>query len=76
MADTSQREFSEFRRSERPVGLVLDLWEKGEGQGLYVKDWHLMAELEGRGRGVGEVYEVPGCFRGEIPRAMDPSARY
>jgi hypothetical protein len=29
-----------------------------------VKDWHLLAELESRGIGAGEVYEVPECFRG------------
>jgi len=42
------------------------LWEREreEGKGLYVKDWHLIAELENRGGGVGEVYEVPECFRG------------
>jgi hypothetical protein len=29
-----------------------------------VKDWHLLADLESRGIGAGEVYEVPECFRG------------
>jgi hypothetical protein len=46
------------------MGEVLDIWESGQGEGLYVKDWHLLAELEKEGRGVGEVYEVPECFRG------------
>jgi len=66
VADTFQPEYSEFKRSERPLGEVLDLWEREreEGKGLYVKDWHLIAELESRGRGAGEVYEVPECFRG------------
>jgi len=64
VADTSQPEYSEFKRSERPLKEVLDLWERKEGKGLYVKDWHLIAELESRGGGAGEVYEVPECFRG------------
>lgn len=44
----------------------MDLWEREreEGKGLYVKDWHLIAELENRSKGAGEVYEVPECFRG------------
>jgi hypothetical protein len=79
VADTFQPEFSEFRRTERRLGEVLDLWESGQedemgedsnssragGEGLYVKDWHLLAEIEESGRGAGEVYEVPPCFRGE-----------
>jgi hypothetical protein len=67
VADTLQPEYSEFKRSERPLGEVLDLWEskEGEGEGLYVKDWHLIGELESRGVGAGKVYEVPECFRGE-----------
>lgn len=64
VADTSKRQYSEFERTERPLGEVLDLWEKGEGEGLYVKDWHLSSTIEGEGRGVEEVYEVPEPFRG------------
>jgi hypothetical protein len=66
VANTLVPEYGEFERSERPLGEVLDLWEKeeGEGKGLYVKDWHLLAELEAQGFGAGEVYEVPDCFRG------------
>ena len=64
VADTLQQEFSEFKRSERPLGHVIDLWESGAGEGLYVKDWHLIAELERSGRGAGEVYTVPECLRG------------
>ncbi|WWC63674.1 uncharacterized protein I303_106279 [Kwoniella dejecticola CBS 10117] len=63
VANTLQQQFSEFERIERPLGEVLDLWERGEGNGLYVKDWHLMAEIERDGRGVEEVYEVPECLR-------------
>lgn len=37
VADTLTREFSEFQRDERPLGEVLDIWERGEGEGLYVK---------------------------------------
>lgn len=62
VANTSTREFSEFAREELPLGAVLDQWEDGRGGALYVKDWHLVAELGG---GAGrEVYEPPGCFRG------------
>jgi hypothetical protein len=64
VADTARREFSEFRRLERPLSEVLDLWEQGDGEGLYVKDWHLLAEVEEQGRHAGEIYEVVECFRG------------
>ncbi|RXK36933.1 hypothetical protein M231_05766 [Tremella mesenterica] len=63
VANTHKREFSEFERTERPLGQVLNLWEKGEGEGLYVKDWHLIAQLEYEGGRSEEVYEVPECFR-------------
>jgi hypothetical protein len=67
VANTLKPEFSEFERTERPLSSVLDLWEQGDdrGVGLYVKDWHLLGELERAGKGVKEVYEVPECFRGE-----------
>ncbi|WVQ95261.1 hypothetical protein IAU59_002356 [Kwoniella sp. CBS 9459] len=65
VANTLTPQFSEFERSERPLGDVLDLWDGGDsaGDGLYVKDWHLMAEIEREGRGVEEVYAVPECLR-------------
>ncbi|KGB76206.2 hypothetical protein CNBG_2044 [Cryptococcus deuterogattii R265] len=66
VANTLQPQFSEFERTEKSLGEVLDLWENQEseqGRGLYVKDWHLMAELEGQGKGVGEIYSVPECLR-------------
>lgn len=65
VANTLKREYSEFERTEQSLEHVLDLWEKGEGNGLYVKDWHLIAEIEGEGGGAGEVYEVPEIFRGK-----------
>nr|ODN86252.1 hypothetical protein L203_04370 [Cryptococcus depauperatus CBS 7841] len=68
VANTHKRHFSEFERTERTLGEVIDIWE-GEnqdiGRGLYVKDWHLFAEIEAEGRGVKEVYDVPECFRGK-----------
>lgn len=70
VANTLKREYTEFERSEMTLGEVLDIWEgqrgekSGEGSAWYVKDYHLMAEIEGEGRGVGEVYEVPQCLRG------------
>ncbi|ODN92127.1 hypothetical protein L198_05799 [Cryptococcus wingfieldii CBS 7118] len=65
VANTLKPQFSEFERTERPLGEVLDLWETdiNAARGLYVKDWHLMAEIESEGRGVGEVYTVPECLR-------------
>lgn len=48
----------------------MDSWEGGSGEGLYVKDWHLMAGIEREGGGVEEVYEVPECFRGEQSRCL------
>jgi hypothetical protein len=65
VANTLTREFSEFERDERPLGEVLDAWESGEGEGLYVKDWHLFAEIEKDGGSAREVYDVPECLRGE-----------
>ena len=73
VADTSTPEYGEFRRSERPLGEVLDLWESGKGEGLYVKDWHLLAELESKGEGAGSVYEVPECFRGARFLLFEPT---
>ncbi|WWD19373.1 hypothetical protein CI109_103833 [Kwoniella shandongensis] len=80
IANTYVPQYSEFERTERPLGEVLDLWERGaeEGRGLYVKDWHLMAEIEGEGRGVEEVYEVPQCLRDDWlnpPYTPSPRAR-
>ncbi|WOO77262.1 JmjC domain-containing protein 4 [Vanrija pseudolonga] len=63
VANTAEREFSEFERSERPLGEVLDAWESGDGASLYVKDWHLVAELELAGQSGREVYAPPPCFR-------------
>ncbi|KAK8854494.1 hypothetical protein IAR55_003232 [Kwoniella newhampshirensis] len=70
IANTLRPQYSEFERTERPLGDVLDQWEgggagdgRGGGRGMYVKDWHLMAEIEGEGRGVEEIYEVPECLR-------------
>ncbi|ORX38180.1 hypothetical protein BD324DRAFT_619872 [Kockovaella imperatae] len=72
VADTSTRCFSEFERDERPLRKVLDLWKAGEGQSLYVKDWHLLDLVEREGRKVNEVYEVPEIFRDDW---MNPGSR-
>lgn len=74
VANTRIREYTEFERTELPLGEVLDIWEADaafqdeqtdqDGSVLYVKDYHLMAEIEKEGRGAGEVYEVPECLRG------------
>lgn len=65
VADTVRREFSEFERSERPLSEVLELWRSGRGETLYVKDWHLVAEVQERGGDAREVYAPPDCFLGE-----------
>ncbi|WVR09309.1 hypothetical protein IAU60_006374 [Kwoniella sp. DSM 27419] len=80
VANTLKQQYSEFERSERPIGQVLDEWEAGDAsaQGLYVKDWHLMAEIESEGRGVEEVYAVPDCFHDDWlnpPYAPRPEQR-
>ena len=64
VANTLKISYSEFDRTELALGAVLDLWEKGQGDGLYIKDWHLFEEVEKAGRGVEEIYDVPECFRG------------
>jgi hypothetical protein len=37
VANTLQREFSEFERDEQALSEVLDLWAEDKGEGLYVK---------------------------------------
>lgn len=69
VADTTRREYSEFKRTERKLSEVLDLWQGqlegvADGSGLYVKDWHLLAEVEKSGGNAEEIYDVPECFRG------------
>ncbi|CAD6584879.1 MAG: hypothetical protein TREMPRED_003987, partial [Tremellales sp. Tagirdzhanova-0007] len=74
IADTCVREYSEFARSERLLGDILDLWERGDGGELYVKDWHLPSAVEQEGRGVEEIYEVPEPFRDDwMNPAYSPS---
>lgn len=72
VADTTRRAFSEFERRERPLSEVLELWECDGDQagGLYVKDWHLLAEVEEAGGAASEIYEVPECFRGKFPAIL------
>ena len=64
VADTHKRQYNEFERSERPLGEVLDLWESGQGKGLYVKDWHLLYEVEQSDGSAEDIYVVPDPFRG------------
>jgi hypothetical protein len=67
VANTHLRCFSEFERTELPLGEVLDAWERGdgEGKGWYIKDWHLFAGIESEGGRADGVYAVPECLRGE-----------
>ena len=47
-------------RLPETLGALLELWAKGEGRGLYLKDWHLPRILVDKGKSVkGELYEVP-----------------
>lgn len=63
VADTSQREYSEFERSDQPLSTVLETWARGSGATLYVKDWHLIAELESHSQPASSIYSPPPCFR-------------
>ena len=46
VADCSTRDFSDQKRDAKPFRDVVDLWKKGEGTSLYVKDWHLARSLQ------------------------------
>jgi hypothetical protein len=47
---------------------VIDLWTSGrkDGRGLYVKDWHMVLQVEEEGGSQEEVYTTPDIFKGEF----------
>ncbi|KAK1921067.1 hypothetical protein DB88DRAFT_513800 [Papiliotrema laurentii] len=76
VANTLQREFSEFERDEQALSEVLDLWAGGKGEGLYVKDWHIFEEIEKEGGAAVSVYTVPKCLRDDwLNPPFDEGAR-
>lgn len=66
VANTSKRSFNEFERYEGPLREIIESWEKGSGEGLYVKDWHQVLEIEESGGKQDDVYETPSIFQGEL----------
>lgn len=70
VADCSARRYNEFDREERPLGDILDLWEKEDesGRTLYVKDWHQALLLEKDGGKQDRVYTTPDVFQGQYHR--------
>lgn len=67
VANTKRRQFNEFERTERPLKDVIDRWAAGDaqGDGLYVKDWHLALQLEDEGGKQEDFYKTPELFQGE-----------
>ncbi|KAI0780906.1 Clavaminate synthase-like protein [Trametes elegans] len=66
VADCSMRDFSDQRRATMLFADVVALWEQGEGQTLYVKDWHLARVLQTRHSSVPApepFYTTPDIFR-------------
>jgi hypothetical protein len=51
-------------RTERPLQDILALWEKGEGRGMYVKDWHLALQLSRqKDPSISKFYDTPNIFK-------------
>lgn len=66
VADVGQRQYNEFERSERPLASVIDAWQSGQGDQLYVKDWHQVLQVEAEGGRQNEVYRTPHIFQGVL----------
>ncbi|KAI0831326.1 Clavaminate synthase-like protein [Trametes gibbosa] len=66
VADCATRDFSDQRREKMLFRDVVSLWETGQGQSLYVKDWHL-ARTSATGAfqtsSHSEFYVTPDVFR-------------
>ncbi len=63
VADCATREFSDQRRDQRLFRDVVSLWEAGEGQSLYIKDWHLARTLTSKNPAHDMFYTTPEVFR-------------
>ncbi|KAI0721070.1 Clavaminate synthase-like protein [Cerioporus squamosus] len=71
VADCSTRDFSDQKREQMLFRDVVSLWQAGQGQSLYVKDWHLARTLATASHSVqGEsglntdpFYTTPDIFR-------------
>ncbi len=62
VADCSQvDDLGNQERDERPFSDVVSAWTRGDGQSLYVKDWHLARHVE-QGP-LGAFYVTPDIFR-------------
>lgn len=68
VAQCLSRDFSDQERTQRPFSEVIDLWTSGEGEGLYVKDWHLAKALDQKG--LPSFYETPDIFRDDWMNAF------
>lgn len=68
VAQCLSRDFSDQERTQRPLAEVIDLWTAGEGEGLYVKDWHLAKDLHRKG--LPSFYETPDIFRDDWMNAF------
>lgn len=68
VAMCSSRSFSDQKRLELPIREVIDLWKSGNGNGLYVKDWHLAKSV--RKIGCPSFYETPCIFRDDWMNAF------
>jgi hypothetical protein len=66
VANTQRRQFNEFERTERPFAEVADIWlaDTLDGVNMYVKDWHLVLEVEEEGGCQREIYDTPEIFQG------------
>ncbi|KAI0083456.1 hypothetical protein BDY19DRAFT_978550 [Irpex rosettiformis] len=65
--------FGNLECESSTFGRVVGMWERGQGQSLYVKDWHLARAVVALARGTGsnskpptdagEFYSVPDIFK-------------
>lgn len=62
VADCATRESSDQRREQMLFRDVVSLWEAGQGQSLYVKDWHLARTLTSGNPSHDVFYATPDIF--------------
>ena len=79
MADCSSRDsFGDLECETRTFGDVVELWERGEGQHLYVKDWHLARSVfqsQAQSPGPGQAfYTTPDIFKDDWMNAYYTSS--